>query len=173
MVTASPELVAVGALRDGPLAVIGDDKSMQVEIKAVLHSGTVERGHQAACLRQCLPVKSDAFAERSQFLRRAARMLAAPKVLRPRKDPVFGAYCHCLSAGRHASRRIRTLDGSLNRRTLGLMRLFLVAFVILILCAADRAYMDGKNMSLAVSAARSVGATVNRQLDDLLRYLKK
>lgn len=53
------------------------------------------------------------------------------------------------------------------------MRLFVIAFVIIMLCAADRAYMGGKNMSLAVSAARSVGATINRQMDDLLRYLKR
>jgi hypothetical protein len=53
------------------------------------------------------------------------------------------------------------------------MRLFVIAFVIIMLCAADRAYMDGKNMSLAISAAQSVGAAFNRQMDGLLRYLKR
>jgi len=53
------------------------------------------------------------------------------------------------------------------------MRWFGVALVVVLLCAADRAYMQGQNTALAMSAARSVAATVNRQLDNLLGYLKK
>jgi hypothetical protein len=52
------------------------------------------------------------------------------------------------------------------------MRLFLAAVIIIVLCAADRAYMGGQNAALAMSAIRSVAATINRQADDLLRHVR-
>jgi hypothetical protein len=40
------------------------------------------------------------------------------------------------------------------------MRLFVAALVIVVLCAADHAYMRGQNTALAMSAMRAVAATI-------------
>jgi hypothetical protein len=53
------------------------------------------------------------------------------------------------------------------------MRLFLAAVIIILLCAADRAYMGGANMRLAMSGAKSIAAVFNRKADDVLAYLKR
>jgi hypothetical protein len=52
------------------------------------------------------------------------------------------------------------------------IRWFLAFAIIALLCAADRAYMGGQNAALAMSAIRSVAATINRQADDLLRHVR-
>ena len=52
------------------------------------------------------------------------------------------------------------------------MRWLYAAVVIAVLVAADRAYMRGENTELALSVARSVAAAINRQVDDLLRYVR-
>ena len=71
-------VVAVHALlHDHPFAVVGDDEAVQIEIEAVLHRGAVDLGDQPAGLRQRRAVEADALADRHQFLRRLARMLAA------------------------------------------------------------------------------------------------
>ena len=51
---------------------------MQIEFKAVLYGCAVDLGDQSAGPSQCLAVKAGSFAYRSQFIRRAARMFAAP-----------------------------------------------------------------------------------------------
>jgi hypothetical protein len=53
------------------------------------------------------------------------------------------------------------------------MRWFYAALVIAVLAAADRAYMHGQNTELAMSGLRSVAATINRQVDDLMRHLRR
>jgi len=53
------------------------------------------------------------------------------------------------------------------------MRWFWIALVIFVLSALDRAYMDGQNTAFVVSGMHALAATVNRQVDDLLRYLRK
>jgi hypothetical protein len=53
------------------------------------------------------------------------------------------------------------------------MRWFWIALVIFVLSAADRAYMDGQNTAFVMSGMRSVATVVNRQVDDLLRYLRR
>jgi hypothetical protein len=53
------------------------------------------------------------------------------------------------------------------------MRFVWVALVILLLCAIDRAYLDGQNTALLVSFARSAGMSINQQVDDLLRPLRR
>ena len=79
VVAARLPLVAVHALlHHGPLPVVGDEEAVQVEVEAVLHGGAVDLGDQPADARQRRAVEADAFAERGQFLRRPARMLAAP-----------------------------------------------------------------------------------------------
>lgn len=54
-----------------------------------------------------------------------------------------------------------------------MMRWFWIVLVIVVLSAADRAYMDGQNMTFVVSGMRALAATFNRQVEDLLRYLRR
>ncbi len=53
------------------------------------------------------------------------------------------------------------------------MRWFWTVLIIIVLSAADRAYMDGQNTAFVVSGMRSLAATFNRQVEDLLRYLRE
>jgi len=64
-------------LHDHPLAVIGDDEAVQVEIVAVLDRGAVDLGDQPARARQRVAVEADAIADRHEFLRRLQGVLAA------------------------------------------------------------------------------------------------
>src|SRR5262245_54745218 len=61
-----------------PLAVVGDDEAMQVELKTVLHRGAVHLGHQAARLRQRRAIQSNPLADGDELVRRLPRMLSAP-----------------------------------------------------------------------------------------------
>ena len=71
-------LLAVHALlHDRPVAVVGDDEAVQVEIEAVLHRGAVDLGDEPAGARERRAVEADALAERRQLVRRRARVLAA------------------------------------------------------------------------------------------------
>ena len=71
-------IAAVHALLDDhPLAVVGDDEAVQVEIVAVLDRGAVDLGDQPARARQRLAVEPDAIADREKLVRRLARMIAA------------------------------------------------------------------------------------------------
>ena len=72
-----PAGVAHALLDHGPLAVVGDDEAVQVEVEAVLHGGTVDLGDQPARLRQGGAVETDAFADCRQLVRRPPRMAAA------------------------------------------------------------------------------------------------
>ena len=53
------------------------------------------------------------------------------------------------------------------------MRWFWIVLVIIVLSAADRASMDDENAAFVVSGMRSAAAAINRQVDDLLRYLRR
>src|SRR5262245_57035089 len=64
-------------LNDGPFAVVGDEKAMQVKLKPVLHRSAVDLGNQPAGARERCPVKADALAERRELIGRATRMLSA------------------------------------------------------------------------------------------------
>ena len=71
-------LIAIHALLDdGPMALIGDEETMQVEVEAILHSGTVDLRDQSAGSCQCRGVKPDPIAKRLEFCWGFARMLAA------------------------------------------------------------------------------------------------
>jgi hypothetical protein len=50
---------------------------MQIELKAVLHGGTVDLGYQPAGACQRLSVEARTLSEGHQFIRRPARVLAA------------------------------------------------------------------------------------------------
>ena len=70
-------LVAVHALlHHRPLAVVGHEEAVEVEIEAVLHGGAVDLGDQTACAGQRGAIETDTFAERLQFVRRLPRVLA-------------------------------------------------------------------------------------------------
>ena len=78
VIAARLPLVAVHALlHDGPMAVIGDEEAVQVEVEAILHGGAVDLGDQAAGPRQRRRVDADTIAEGRQLIRRAPGMLAA------------------------------------------------------------------------------------------------
>jgi len=66
-------LVAVHALLDDhPMAVIGDDEAVQIEIETILHRCAIYLGDQATCLCKAGTVKAGAITDRHQFVRRLA-----------------------------------------------------------------------------------------------------
>ena len=96
MITTGEAALAVHALLDDhPVAVVGDDEAVQIEVKAVLHRGAVDLGDQPARLRQSGPVEADALADGDQFARRRARMRAPAaadmqaKLMRARTEAPF------------------------------------------------------------------------------------
>ena len=63
MVPARLLVVAVHALlHDRPLAVVGDEESVQIEIEAVLDRGAVDLGDEAARAGKLGAVETDTFA---------------------------------------------------------------------------------------------------------------
>ena len=52
------------------------------------------------------------------------------------------------------------------------MRIFRAAFILIALYTIDHMYLDGQNAAVAVSIARSVGASINQQVADLLQPLR-
>ena len=78
MIAARELAVAVHALlHHDPLAVVGDDEAVQVEVEAVLHRRAVDLGDQPARLGQRRAIEAGALADRDQLVRRLARMAAA------------------------------------------------------------------------------------------------
>jgi hypothetical protein len=78
VVAARLPLVAVHALlHDGPLAVVGDEEAVQVEVETVLHRGAVDLGDQTARARQPGAVEADALAEQPQLIGRFPGVPAA------------------------------------------------------------------------------------------------
>ncbi len=65
-------------LHHHPMAVVGDDEAVQIEIETVLHGGAVDLRHQPARRGQGRAVKSDAIADRHELAGRLPRVLAAP-----------------------------------------------------------------------------------------------
>jgi len=53
------------------------------------------------------------------------------------------------------------------------MRWFSAIVIIILLCAADRAYVGGANTRLVMSGVNSVAAAISRKADDLLVYLRR
>ena len=73
-----PALAVHALLHHDPVAVVGDDEAVQVELEPVLHRGAVDLGDEPARRRQRGAVEADALADRHQLVRRLARMPAAP-----------------------------------------------------------------------------------------------
>ncbi len=59
------------------MPVVGDDETVQVEIKTVLDGGAVDLRHQPACVGERGPVKPDPLADRGELMWRLAGLLAA------------------------------------------------------------------------------------------------
>ena len=65
-------------LDDRPMAVVGDDEAVQIEVETILHGGAVDLGHQPADIGERGAVEADPLADRREFGWRLARLLAAP-----------------------------------------------------------------------------------------------
>src|SRR5512144_3356421 len=71
--------IAVHALLDhGPMPVIGDNEAVEIEVEPVLDGGTVDLGDEPARLGERRAVDADPIPDHQEFLRRLARMPAAP-----------------------------------------------------------------------------------------------
>ena len=77
MIAARHFAVAVHALlHHHPVAVIGDDEAMQIEVETVLNGSAVDLGDQPAGGCQARSIEADAFADDGEFVRGFARMRA-------------------------------------------------------------------------------------------------
>jgi hypothetical protein len=78
-----------------PLAVVGDDETVEIEIEPVLHGGAIDFGDQPAGLCKPGAIHADKFADREQFAGRLSRMPAASaadvnaQLARQRLQPAF------------------------------------------------------------------------------------
>ena len=79
-----PMVAARGAARivhalldDGPFALVGDDEAVQIEVETILDGGAVDLRHQPADVGERGAVDPDPLADRREFVRRLARLLAA------------------------------------------------------------------------------------------------
>ena len=72
-------LVAVHALLDdGPFAVVGDEKAMEIKVKSVLHGGAVDLSHEAAGSRELAgAVEAYALAEQPSIRRASGANVSA------------------------------------------------------------------------------------------------
>jgi len=69
MVAACLSFVAVHACcNDRPLAVVGHEEAVQIEVETVLHGGAVDLGNQPAGARQVRCIKADTLAQQAQFV---------------------------------------------------------------------------------------------------------
>jgi len=65
-----PELAVHPLLYNDPMAVVGHDEPVQIELETVLHSGTVDLGYQAAGCGERRPIKAYPAPDLDQFVRR-------------------------------------------------------------------------------------------------------
>src|SRR5712671_1282973 len=78
MIAPGLALAAVHALlHHRPLAVVGDEEAVQIQIETVLHRGAVDLRHQTAGADKSLTVKSEPLAQSLEFPGRSPGMLAA------------------------------------------------------------------------------------------------
>src|SRR5690606_27719490 len=56
-----PGFATHALLHDDPLAIVGDDEAVQVELEAILHGGAVDLGDQTAGSGERAAVEADAF----------------------------------------------------------------------------------------------------------------
>ena len=95
VVSACLALIPVHALLDdGPFAVIGDEKAVEIKIESVLHGRAIDLGNQSAGARQWSCVESLALAKPGEFVRRSARVFTAPAADMDSKLVLQGASVH-------------------------------------------------------------------------------
>jgi hypothetical protein len=88
MVAPSLSAIAVHALlHHDPVTVISDNEAVQIEVEPILHRRAVDLGDKPACLGERGTIEPDPIADRHQFMRRLARVIAAPAA---NMDPEFG-----------------------------------------------------------------------------------
>jgi hypothetical protein len=73
-----PELAVHPLLYNDPMAVVGNDEPVQIELETVLHSGTVDLGYQAAGCGERCSIKSYVVPDGDQFVRRLPRIPPTP-----------------------------------------------------------------------------------------------
>jgi len=81
----APRLSAVAVhslLHDGPVAVVGHDEAVQVEVEPILHRRAVDLGDEPARRRQCRAIKADPMSWSSSGVRRE-RALRPPHTWMP------------------------------------------------------------------------------------------
>jgi len=71
-----PALTIHTLLHDGPFAVVGYDKAMQVKIESILDGRTIDLGHQSASFGQTRAIDPDARAYREQLPRSLSGVFA-------------------------------------------------------------------------------------------------
>jgi hypothetical protein len=64
------ELTVHALLYNNPVAVVGDDEAMQIQLKPVLHSGTVDLRNQAAGCGERCPIKTYPVPDIDKLVRR-------------------------------------------------------------------------------------------------------
>ncbi len=64
-------------LDDGPVAVVGDDEPVQVEVETILDGGAVDLRHQPADVGKRGAVDPNPLADRCELKGRLSRLLAA------------------------------------------------------------------------------------------------
>ena len=69
-------------LHDGPVAVVGHDKAVQIEVEPILHRRAVDLGDEPARRRQCRAIKADPMSWSSSGVRRE-RALRPPHTWMP------------------------------------------------------------------------------------------
>lgn len=87
-------------LHHHPAPLVADDKTVQIQIKTILHRGAVHLGNQAAGTRQRNAIQPHAIAHRQQLGRRCARMPPTPttdmdaQLARQRRQPTLECAHH-------------------------------------------------------------------------------
>jgi hypothetical protein len=123
-----PLLAIHALLHHSPFSVIGDEETVKIELESILHGRAVDLGDQPAGAYQRLAIDAGPLADRSQLIRRAARMLAAPAAdvnaelaLQRRQPALQGANHASGNAGRvpvHAHHGAKRLEPERMRQPL-------------------------------------------------------
>src|SRR5260370_17249988 len=167
VITASLLALTVHSLLHyGPATIIGDNETVQVQIKTVLNRGAVHLCNKAACSRKRSAVKSHAVPDRDQLLRRLPRILSAPappmkpKSFLNRFQPTFERADHARGDARrvpiHAHHRAKGLEPEWMRQT----PQELVAPIMM----HDGVRDDGAKSNQAVRKPSRDGTAVQRQI---------
>src|SRR3954470_23963356 len=85
--TCLPALPVHSLLHHSPVAVIGHNEAMQIEVEPILHRGAIDLGDQPAGSGKSGAVKSDPLANDDQLVR---GLPGVPAAASAKMDPQFG-----------------------------------------------------------------------------------